>query len=1045
MKRYCLQTAAWLLSLLLACVPICSAEGNTDLYREDFESKTMDGWVSYEDKSGIVETEDGYAYCVRSYDYNSKTSSFSDYDFSLRMKVDYKDGSAAPTFYLRRGADGNRYEVYIDSASGKMVIDRVVNEEKTLIGEVAADFAADNNQWVSVRFVLSGKNIWIYYRDLEQPAAQLRDEFALKVGGIGFGFGNADFIVDDLVISDLSEPLPEPYEINPEEKKDYKDSPFFEEIDRLIAFGIVNAYDDGTFRPNLPVTRAEFAALAVRARNIPCDGTFGSTAFSDLPPDNWAAPYAAAVYVLGYMTGTGDGCFLPNAPITIEQSAKVLAQLLGAGALCERRGGYPSGYLTYASQEGILKGVEKEQGEALTRAEVAKLIANTLETEMLRQTGFGALEEYSREKGVTPLSQYHDIYVFKGRVAANYFAGIFADEPLGKNEILLDDTKMEVGATNAHELLGYFVTAYAGCAAEAEVPEMIWLRVEEMKSNVLKIAAEDILDGTGTEEVVYRDADTGKTVRKALSKNTNLILNGGSASFTEENLKPKIGSLTLFDTDDDGIYETALAENYHTLVTGSVSLQQKKIYDKYNPQNVLALDEQDAEIAIYKGYQQISFENIAPHDVLSIAQTEDGASHAKITVRVSEKKIQGKIEEYELDGDVDSATVKGKNYTVSDYCKDNIENGRTVPLRAGAGATLFLDSYGNIAAAELTQYSDFMLLNAVMWKGGADNGWQAELFTSSGEWQTAKFASDVLYNGQKEHFLQDTLPEDLYQRQIAKVKFNSKGMISSIDTALGERELVRKRVYDEWPMEYIPQTKSFDTDSYVDEQTLVFAVPYHTDEKERYIVSDYTYFNGGSTYRLWSYNEDKYEVADIILVFEKEDAGGNGKYARPFFFRTMTKALDSNGNEVRKINGYCAGEEVSYSLAEDAAADLDCGDALVLSRNGKGEIVGCKYLYRASDGDKGSDNSDFGMSGDRITVTGKVLDYDAASGRALLDVGNGQKKEKAFLIGGAGQVYCCDRMRKKINKTTVSEICVGDFIFMDFSWNELRDIMIYRN
>ena len=174
MKRYCLQTAAWLLSLLLAFVPICFAEGNTDLYREDFESKTMDGWVSYEDKSGIVETEDGYAYCVRSYDYNSKTSSFSDYDFSLRMKVDYKDGSAAPAFYLRRGADGNRYEVYIDSAAGKMVVDRVVNEEKTLIGEVAADFAADNNQWVSVRFVLSGKNIWIYYRDLEQPAAQLR-------------------------------------------------------------------------------------------------------------------------------------------------------------------------------------------------------------------------------------------------------------------------------------------------------------------------------------------------------------------------------------------------------------------------------------------------------------------------------------------------------------------------------------------------------------------------------------------------------------------------------------------------------------------------------------------------------------------------------------------------------------------------------------------------------------------------------------------------------------------------------------------------------
>ena len=126
------------------------------------------------------------------------------------------------------------------------------------------------------------------------------------------------------------------------------------------------------------------------------------------------------------------------------------------------------------------------------------------------------------------------------------------------------------------------------------------------------------------------------------------------------------------------------------------------------------------------------------------------------------------------------------------------------------------------------------------------------------------------------------------------------------------------------------------------------------------------------------------------------------------------------------------------------SADFTCGDALTLSQNGKGEVVGYQHLYRADSGAIGSDNNGFGMSSDRVTVCGTVLDFDAATGRLLLDVGVSQTREKAFLADTARQVYCCLRSKGKIYLSTVNEICMGDFVVMDFSWNELRDIMIYR-
>ncbi|MBQ4516445.1 MAG: S-layer homology domain-containing protein [Clostridia bacterium] len=753
MKKILMRLASIVLALSFICTISVSAEESDNygvLYSENFESGTMPGWISYEDKSTVEQTENGYSYCVKSYDYHSSSAKFSDYEFKFDMKVDYKEpGTTAPSIYLRRGTDGNRYEIYIDSANGSMVIDRVINEEKTNIGVLKADFAADNLKWVTVKFSVSGKNIWVYYGNENEPALKLRDEAALTSGGIGFGFGNADFWVDNITITEISEPISEPYEINPEDLKDYNDSPYKKEIDLLRALGIVNAFDDGTFKPDNAITRAEFAALSVRARNV-TSVPASNFEFNDVDPQNWAVGVISSACALGYMSGIGDGSFKPNDPITLEQATKVLVRITGAELLAERQGGYPNGYLFYAAQSGITDGISKNGKEPLTRAEVAKLIANTLNTKLLIQTGFGTYDEYEIDKNKTPLSEYHNIYRYIGRVTANYYAGIFADEPLLKNEFMLDGYTMDCGKTDIADKLGFYVDVYAKEDKTAEKKVAVHYSINEDKTDAIVVLAEDILDTEGLD--VFRYIHNDKAYEVSLSKNTNVILNGGSADFKKENLKPEVGNVTLLDIDENSEYDVALVESYQTMVVGSVSELTGRITDKYIPTEYITADENTADIKVLRGYQEISLKDLEPTEIISIAQTDSRAKHNKITIRSSLKKITGRVREYSFEDDCKTVTINGKSYKISKYLQNKIDSGKAEDLTVGLRAALYLDSFGNVAYIKSEQGSDFMLLNGVMWISGADAVWLLEMFDSNGEWHEVKLAQKLKYNGREVSF-----------------------------------------------------------------------------------------------------------------------------------------------------------------------------------------------------------------------------------------------------------------------------------------------------
>lgn len=112
------------------------------------------------------------------------------------------------------------------------------------------------------------------------------------------------------------------------EKKSFPDiaSGWYKEaVETVAGLGILGGYEDGTFRPNNKITRAEFVTIAVGFDTLaPTENNF-----TDVKDTSWAAPYITTAAAKGWVSGDGDGAFRPNAGITRAEAVTVLNKMLG--------------------------------------------------------------------------------------------------------------------------------------------------------------------------------------------------------------------------------------------------------------------------------------------------------------------------------------------------------------------------------------------------------------------------------------------------------------------------------------------------------------------------------------------------------------------------------------------------------------------------------------------------------------------------------------------------------------------------------------------
>lgn len=89
----------------------------------------------------------------------------------------------------------------------------------------------------------------------------------------------------------------------------------------------VMGYPDGSFGANRNITRAEFVAIAARFMNAK-DGT---VTFSDVSTTNWAYQYISTAVSYGWIEGYEDGTFRPNQPITRAEAMTIINRMLNRG------------------------------------------------------------------------------------------------------------------------------------------------------------------------------------------------------------------------------------------------------------------------------------------------------------------------------------------------------------------------------------------------------------------------------------------------------------------------------------------------------------------------------------------------------------------------------------------------------------------------------------------------------------------------------------------------------------------------------------------
>jgi hypothetical protein len=98
-------------------------------------------------------------------------------------------------------------------------------------------------------------------------------------------------------------------------------------IDEMASRLVIEGVTEKTFDPNREITRAEFAAIAVRAFGLQ-DETAKGQGFEDVPSDAWYSEYINTASAYGLLKGYNDGSFKPSHYISRQEATAILARAI---------------------------------------------------------------------------------------------------------------------------------------------------------------------------------------------------------------------------------------------------------------------------------------------------------------------------------------------------------------------------------------------------------------------------------------------------------------------------------------------------------------------------------------------------------------------------------------------------------------------------------------------------------------------------------------------------------------------------------------------
>ena len=162
---------------------------------------------------------------------------------------------------------------------------------------------------------------------------------------------------------------------------DIEDTKYESAVKALEVLNIVDGYEDGEYKANKLVTRAEMAKLLVIAtgKDNTAKISLNASTFNDVAANHWALGYINVASQCGFINGYPDGSFKPDETINYAEAATMALRALGYDIALEGRGTWPTNYLGKA-QELEIEAYNEKNHKGLLRHIVFRISKKTNET-----------------------------------------------------------------------------------------------------------------------------------------------------------------------------------------------------------------------------------------------------------------------------------------------------------------------------------------------------------------------------------------------------------------------------------------------------------------------------------------------------------------------------------------------------------------------------------------------------------------------------------------------------------------------------------------
>ena len=776
---------------------------------------------------------------------------------------------------------------------------------------------------------------------------------------------------------------------------DVYDTEFENDVKILSSLGIVEVGEEGLFMPYSNITRAE---LAVMLKNLirPESVSMGS-GYYDVADTHYASDAINYLTEQGYMSGYGDGMFMPDEKIRFYEMVKVAVSMLGYDRLADAEGGYPAGYLKIAQDIGILDDVSSD-GEYINKGNISKVLVNLFDINPVKLEFDGNNPVFITDENVTMINVLCGIYKEKGIVSANENYSLMGNKAASEGRIVINSK--EFIYNDGEDFVGCNVDCYYSIndddefVVEAIIPT-------DRKNGIVKISAVDI-ESYENYLIEFSDGDT-KLKKVKYDNNTVFVYNGKSMElFKAEDLDFENGYIEWIDNDSDNVAECIRIFEYYNMVVEFAS--EEKIVDKFDNAKLIEYEKYESIFVCDKFGNKMNITDIKPGMVASVYKSNSSNDNI-IKIVLSEELVEGTVKSVNERDGIRYVVIDDTEYVV--YSGYKTYQGTGIALRDSG--TYLMDADGKIVTFLKGAKGDFSIGMLVRCKSYDDETTGEKIidfriFTQGGSLADIKAEEKLRLDNEvykSEAFVEAETVLKSVEGEPVRYKLNGDGILTVIDTTKdgtgGINDKLSKGQKITNGVRYLSDTKILEGQMVLDPELITFIVP---SDFEKAVESDFAcsgigYFVGNSTYNGISsyYLEDKIPADIVVLQASTSVINHKSSVA---LVQSVGTCLNADEEEVDVLEVYVGGKTEKwlteskntldkvykinkYSRAGDtlevvASQKIERGDLIKCAFNSHGAINKVALVYDENKGSMVSVNpyhTDFHAQGQRY-VQGKV-------------------------------------------------------------------------